>query len=75
VTPDDYSVAIMVVPAAMQSAVAIEFDTRAAVITVAIAVIMVAIIVAVAADAETETLSVRHCRSRNSDCRQRGENA
>jgi len=70
VTPDNYTIAIMV-PAAMPPAVmTIKFDPRAAiVITVAI------VIVAVGTDAEAETLSARHCWRGNRDGRQRGENA
>jgi hypothetical protein len=66
VTLNDYrSVAIMIVPAAMQPAIMlVELSTRAAIlITVAI------ITIPVAADAEVKTLSARHCRRCNRDGR------
>ena len=71
-TLNDYrSVAVMVVPTAMQSAVmSVELGTRAAI------VVPIAIIgVSVASDADTETLGARNRRSRNCDGRQGGENA
>jgi hypothetical protein len=70
-TLNDYrSVAVMVVPTAMQSAVmSVELGTRAAIV-VTIAIIRVS----VAADADTETLGARNRRNRNCDGRQGGEN-
>jgi hypothetical protein len=64
VTLDDYrSVAIMIVPAAMQPAIMfVKLSTRAAIVTVAI-------IIPVASDPEAKTLSACHCRRRNRDGR------
>src|SRR5216684_7061597 len=69
-TPDDdHSVAIMLVPAAVQPAVmSIELGTRTA------EVIAVAIVVPVASDPEPETFSARYRRRCNRDGCQRGEN-
>jgi len=68
---NDYrSVAIVVVPTAMQTTVmSVELGTRAAIV-VTIAIIRVS----VAADADTETLGARNRRNRNCDGRQGGEN-
>jgi hypothetical protein len=68
--PDDYTVAIMVVPSAMPTAVMrVELCTWPAVVMVAIVVIWIT------ADAEAETLGARDRRRGNRDGRQRGENA
>ena len=65
VTSNDYTVAMMMVPAAMPSSVVtVEFNARAAiVVTVAIVIVMVG------TDAETKTLSTRHCWRCNRDGR------
>src|SRR5260370_35138761 len=66
---DDHSVAIMLVPAAVQPAVmSIELGRSAA------EVIAVAIVVPVASDPEPETFSARYRRRCNRDGCQRGEN-
>jgi hypothetical protein len=65
VTPDDHrSVAIMIVPPAMQPAVVVELYARAA-IGVAVAIV----IIAVAANAKAEALRARHCGRCNRDGR------
>ncbi len=67
VTFDDYrSVAIVIVPAAMQPAIMyVEPNARAAIVVVTIAIV----IISVAADAEAETLRARDGRRRNRDGR------
>ena len=67
VTLDDYrSVAAVIVPPAMQSAVMlVELGARRTIIPVAI-------IVPIAPDAEAETIGARHCGRRNCDRRYRG---
>jgi hypothetical protein len=67
VTFDDYrSVAIMVVPAAMPTAIMfVEPNARAAIVVITVAIV----IVSVAADAEAETLRARDGRRRNCDGR------
>src|SRR5438477_11026800 len=70
VTLNDYrSIAIMIVLAAMQSAiVSVKLSTRAAI------VVAIAIIISVVTDAEAKTLRARDCRRCNRDGRYRGEN-
>jgi hypothetical protein len=64
VTPNNYTVAIMVPTAMPPSVMTVEFNARAAiVVTVAI------IIASVGTDAETKPLSVRHCWRCNRDGR------
>jgi hypothetical protein len=65
VTLDNYrSVAIVIVPATVQSSVMfIELGTWAAI------VIAVAVVIPVAPDPEAKTLSACHCRRRNRDGR------
>jgi hypothetical protein len=65
VTLNDYrSIAIMIVPGAMQPAIMfVKLGTRAAI------VITVAIIISVASDPEAKTLSACHRRRRNRDGR------
>ena len=67
VTPNNYTVAIMV-PATVPSAImTVEIDAGAA--------IVIPVIIPAGADAETKTLSARYCWRCNRDGRERGENA
>jgi hypothetical protein len=65
VTLNDYrSVAVMVVPAAVQAAIMlVKLGTRAAI------VISVAVVISVTPDPDAKTLSACHCRHRNRDGR------